>query len=557
LARWVTCGAQFAAGLLVDRLRRERQLPKRLRLLFEQVGGTAVKLGQQLSLRSDLLPKDVCDELASLTDDVPPIPRASVTALLEAALGCPLDEVFARVDLDAMGSGSVACVYQAWLKSGERVAVKLRRPEVAERFAADLAAMDLVFWLAEAMALVRSGLFNHLRLDLRTLLGEETSLVLEARYQRRFRRALRRANLPWIHVPRIYADLSSDSVLVSEFVEGVPLTELLVAKESRPDRLAELAARGIDATVVAERIVFFGLWARFEAIFFHADPHPGNLFVRADSEIVIFDFGACGSTSSQTMRNRLEVVRHLVRGDSSAISGIMLADLSPLPRFDSDAFRREMDIPLRALVTAIEDRDSHWSERMVASVWLYMLEVTRRFQLRINLDTIRSMRAFLLYDTIAFRLDPTLSEEILERYMHQVAERRKRQLRRALARVRKRPGFPLVDILGLLERGQTMASDATLRIETAHHQFSSVARKSVLAVRAALDVLLTTSVLGVALELRRALEATGAREALQLSALVGMVMVMMVLLKRGPFALLGSFRAILEPRLDSRERSRR
>ena len=170
--RWLAYGSLFAVGVLLDRAKGKRAVGARLRTFFERVGGTAVKIGQQMSLRADLLPDDICTELSSLTDNVPPIPEAAALALLEMAWGHPVSEVVAELLLPAIGSGSVACVYRARLKTGELVAVKLLRPDVTERFAADMAVMDLAFWILESLALVRADLFNHLRTDLRTMLGE-------------------------------------------------------------------------------------------------------------------------------------------------------------------------------------------------------------------------------------------------------------------------------------------------------------------------------------------------------------------------------------------------
>ena len=277
----------------------------------------------------------------------------------------------------------------------------------------------------------------------------------------------------------------------------------MVAKESNPERLAELAARGYDPILIARRIVFFGLWARFEALFFHADPHPGNLFAIEGNEIAIIDFGGCGTTSSQTMRHRLEVVRHLVRADATAISGIMLSDLSPLPKFDSNAFKREMDKPIHDLLMAVEDPSSYWSERMVASVWLRMLEVTRRYQLRVNLDTIRSIRAFLLYDTVAFRLDPTLDDAVLERYLHQVTTRQARRVRARYRRMQTRPGYPLLPISAVLERGEQMTYYATTQIERTYHVFTSGVSRAVSAICSLLQLCLGMAIAGTFLELAR------------------------------------------------------
>ncbi len=461
--RWFVAAMAMLAGVLWDKLRGktgQSQLGRRVRQLFEHVGGTAIKLGQQLSVRVDILPPELCEQLESLSDRVPPMPEAHAKVLLAQGLGQPVADVFSAVNWVAIGSGSVACVYEAWLHSGTRVAVKLRRAGIAQAFAADLDVFEWCTRFAQFIGVLREGLLLHLWVDLRLMLGEETSLTLEARYQRVFQNELKRSLMPWISAPRVYSQWCTDSVLVTEFVEGLRFTEVLTAVESGSvEGLKALAARGIDSHELSVRLAQFSLWVRFESTFFHADPHPGNVFVLPGNRLVLIDFGGCGATSRQTRAHHVEVLRQLRRADASAISGVMAADLSPLPWLDLTEFRGAIENRFRPLLLAMRDANAPWFERIAASVWLRMLESARDFGIRINLDSIRSIRAFLLYDTLVARLNPSFdSEAMIERYIKESAGRTVEVLSERSALVGQNP-FDLMLQEGalLVSRGEALA----------------------------------------------------------------------------------------------------
>src|SRR6185295_11704956 len=205
---------------LWDRLRGRRE-PKyfgiRLRKLFEEMGGTAIKVGQQLSVRVDLFPLEVCHELAVLRDKVPPFDFEDAKELIEVALGrnvnkdrVPLEEIFEAFDPSPIGSASIACVYQAVLKN--------------------------------------------LRLELRSMLVQELDFNQEARFQRLFRHYAKKDGLKWLTSPKVYVELSSTDVMTSEFVEGYWCDEILKAHEVGDQRaLAELRDMGITPKRVGVR----------------------------------------------------------------------------------------------------------------------------------------------------------------------------------------------------------------------------------------------------------------------------------------------------------------
>lgn len=457
---WGMGAARFMAYTLVDRLRGRRsddQKGRRLREMFEWVGGTAVKVGQQLAARSDMLPHPVCEQLARLTDDVPPMSIEEAMRQIEEGLGRPVAEVFEEIDPKPIGAASVACVYRGRLLGGKDVAIKVRRPGIAMLFSLDLTAFNMMTRFMEWSTVARDGTFAHLRDDLKIMFGEEMDFRLESRYQRLFRKAARRAGLRWVSVPKVYADLCSRTVLVSELVTAISARSLLEAVESGdPRAMDRFTEQNIDPALVAHRVMLFSLWVRFEAPFFHADPHPGNVFVQPGSRILLLDFGACGMTSRRTRLYHSEVLRMAIDGDSDMVSRIMLADLSPLPQLDMDRLRRFMAEGFEGVIEAMDDKDAPWPDRMISGLWIKVMEIAREYNIRINLDTVRSIRAYLLYDTLVFRLDNHMSDKPLQDFL------RDRSVRQRKVMVRRNAHLDSED-LRAMERARR--EEAMARVE--------------------------------------------------------------------------------------------
>lgn len=491
-ALWTWAFCRMGARLALDQAQGRKDVQQRgvrLRQFFEDVGGTGVKMGQQLSLRSDVLPQAICDELAQLVDRVQIMPGEQARAVIEASLGRPIHELFARFEDKPIGSASVACVYRATLLDGTDVAIKVRRPGVEYRFAEDLTAFDTISWMMEYFGFVREHTFRHLRKDLRIMFGEELDFRREARYQRLFRRQIRGARLEFMEAPKVYAALCRENVMVSAFVKGVSASALLTAVE-REDaaKLAEFAEQDIDPTVVAERFFRFAMWARFEALFFHADPHPGNILILPGNRIVMLDFGACGTTGLRARLNKMEIVRLMERrdgGDANKMANVMLTDNGPLPLIDIDKYYSELATHFNEFALAIDDTEAHWSERIIVGIWLRMLDVARKYQIRMNLDTARSIRAFLLYDTFAFRLDGTLEATQMDKYLDDAAWRIQRSLARRAGRLspkqqQRRTQLQQENlrrrVMNLLNRIQPTLESVRLSFEIAGSQAERAAR---------------------------------------------------------------------------------
>lgn len=432
------------------------QIGRRVAEGLRRLGATAIKLGQQLSMRADLLPPELTRELESLTDRVPPLAWEQVPALLSAELGRPLEEVFQHIDPQPIGAASLACVYKATLLDGREVAVKVQRPGVARAFSEDLAVLAGLTHALEALAIVPSGFFRSVRFDMKMMFSEELDFRLEARYQRTFRRILRAAKLRWASAPRVISELCTKRLLVTELVRGVSGRAVIAAVEGGDH--ASLAAWGINPARLGRRIFRFSAWARLQALMLHVDPHPGNMLILPGDRVTFIDFGACGPASRRSHRNHREVLRLIMLEDASAIARIMLNDVAPIPYLDQASLLRDIEAGFGRFIRALHAPDSHWSERILAGLWMDMLESTRKHNIQLNLDTIRSMRAFMLYDTVAYRINPEMDTRELKTSLREIDGRDGRAAEGRLGALRSGGEELRGQIAELLERGRAVAA---------------------------------------------------------------------------------------------------
>jgi ubiquinone biosynthesis protein len=204
---------------------------QRLRRAFERNDGAFIKLGMHLAARIDFLPWAYCNELARMTDGMKPFPVQDALAVIERCTRKPLPASFTDFDPQPILSTAVACSYQAVLRSGEKVIVKVRRPGIGQRFMADILAFNWLLSLAEALTIFQPGFTKGIRSDFQELVLEELDFVQEARRQDAFRRAALQSRKRYFSAPHVHLDLSNEEVVVNEFASGMWLWELLAAVE--------------------------------------------------------------------------------------------------------------------------------------------------------------------------------------------------------------------------------------------------------------------------------------------------------------------------------------
>ena len=382
----------------------------RLRRALEDLGPIFIKFGQVLSTRRDLLPPDIADELALLQDRVPPFPSEQVEATIERVFGRPLREVFGTFDLTPVASASVAQVHFASLPDGTPVAVKVLRPNVAEVIEHDLALMRSAATLLER--LWREGK----RLRPRDVVAEfdktihdELDLTREAANCSQLRRNFRHS--PLLEIPGIYWDFTASEILVMERMAGIPI-----------GRIPELVAAGIDLKRLARAGVEIFFTQVFRDGFFHADMHPGNIFVAVDApnhgKYVALDFGIMGTLSerdkSYLAQNFLAFFRRDYRRVATAHieSGWVPADT----RVD------ELESEIRVVCEPIFDRPL--KEISLGKVLLQLFRASRRFSVEIQPQLVLLQKTLLNVEGLGRQLDPDLdlwvtAKPFLERWMEE------------------------------------------------------------------------------------------------------------------------------------------
>ena len=436
----------------------------RVRRGLERASGTFVKFGQQAAMRIDLLPWAYCVELSKMLDSMVPFPVEQALEAMERTTGKPWQEVFAVFDPEPIGSASIACVYQAVLKDGTKVAVKVRRPGILKVFLADLQVLDWMSRLAEFLTIFRPGFTRNLRAELRETLLEELDFRSEARFQDTFRRNAPKSGRDFFTAPRVYFDVSGEEVLVQEFVSGLWLWEVISAVEQNdPGGRAELKQRNIDPLVVARRILWACFWSMDEHIFFHADPHPANILVRDNGELTFIDFGSCGSFNSHQRVALEQLVLSMERQDADGMALAALSLMEPLPPVDLPALEKmsQKDF-LRVLHTfnTPAEYTEYW-ERTSARQWIVLVQTARKFNVSLNLHMLRMIRATLLYDSIVLRLDPHLSR--FDEYVHFMKDRAALIKKRWRSGLRENVGDSLIL---RVEDLTSSVNDAVLRVET-------------------------------------------------------------------------------------------
>ncbi|MGE5228550.1 MAG: ABC1 kinase family protein [Deltaproteobacteria bacterium] len=303
----------------------------KLRLMLEELGPTYVKIGQIVSSQASVLPVDMATELSRLQDAVPPFPSDQVRERIVEELGGPPEELYASFEPEPFAAASTAQVHRATLHDGTLVAVKVQRPDIQTKIRADLGI------LLNAARVVSARSETVRSLDISGMLEQFSSGVLEELdYRGEAYNAMRLADnmhgLPGIHVPRIYADLSTSRVITQEFVVGVKVSDV-----------AAIEAAGLDRDLIARN----ALRALIKQLpvdgFFHADPHPGNLLLNLDTGVLTFiDLGMMGELDLQ---KRLRLGQLMIVAQQGSVEGMAdaLRGMSTPFKGDVDekAFRRD------------------------------------------------------------------------------------------------------------------------------------------------------------------------------------------------------------------------
>lgn len=389
-------------GHYVDRLRLKGYLPggaetaeaklgdtRRLRAALEELGPAFVKFGQMLSVRQDLFPDDVIQDLQKLQDAVPPFPTELAHRIVEDELGGGLPGLFAAFDETPLAAASIAQVHTATLPDGTAVIVKVQRPGIEQVIRADL---EILFFLARMLHahVPESRRYDPIGLveEFAETIERELDFNLEGRNADRLRHNFE--GDPSVYVPQVFWGLSAKRVLTMELSRGHKIGADRPPDPAERRRLAELLAR-----------VF--LTQLFEHGFFHGDPHPGNVFLMDDGRLCFHDFGIMGRLSPADQENLRKLFLALIVRDAEWLAEIYIDMGVATADVDRAAFARDLDESLEQYYTAA----AH--EYSFAEILRQFIRLGQRYQIRVPRELLLVAKAFMEIESLARSLDPAFN----------------------------------------------------------------------------------------------------------------------------------------------------
>src|SRR3989344_9437648 len=284
-----------------------------LRKTLERLGPTFIKFGQLLSVRPDLVPKEYVKELEKLQDSVPPFPYSEAKSIIEKELGKGLEHLFLDFEKAPIASASISQVYRATLKTGEKVAVKVQRPNVRQIMETDIEIMMYIAKLLENnIEAIKRFKPAKIVQEFKDWTEKEMDFKLEARNAKRFYDNFRGSKT--VHIPKAYDELTSGKVLTLEFIEGIELHNLREIKKSRID-YGQVIKNGFEA--IMTQVFVHGI--------FHADPHPGNIIIMKDNSIAFVDFGIVGYFDENLKNKCIDMLYGIVEQDEELVMETLLS----------------------------------------------------------------------------------------------------------------------------------------------------------------------------------------------------------------------------------------
>jgi len=380
--------------------------PVRMRQTLEDLGPIFIKFGQILSTRRDLLPREFADEFAKLQDAVPPFPGAQARTQIERAFGCPIEDLLDDFDETPIASASVAQVHGARLKDGRQVVVKVLRPDIERVIRRDVGLLHLIANLAnrywsEARRLRPLDVVE----DYKKTILDELDLQREAANASQLRRNWEGSDI--LFVPEVHWDLTSRNVLVMERIHGTPISNIKALK-----------AQGISMQKLGEQGVEVFFTQVFRDNFFHADMHPGNIFVEPSGRYIAVDFGIVGSLTTDDQRYLAENLLAFFNRDYRRVAELHVESewVPHGTRVD------EFETAIRSVCEPIFNKPL--SEISFGHFLLNLFQTARRFDMEVQPQLVLLQKTLLYIEGLGRQLYPELdlwatAKPYLERWMEQ------------------------------------------------------------------------------------------------------------------------------------------
>ncbi|MCF8113686.1 MAG: AarF/ABC1/UbiB kinase family protein [Desulfotignum sp.] len=361
---------------------------QRIRMALEELGPTFVKMGQVLSSRPDLVPMDLITELSRLQDEIPAFGFDQVKEIIAAEFGKPIDGIFLSMDETPFASASIGQVHRASITGHDRLAVKIQRPGIRKTIEVDL---EIIHHLAGIMErnIEEAAFYRPVKIveEFAKTLEKELDYTVEAASMERM--ATQFLHDKTIHIPKVYSAESSERVLTMELVNGIKASDIDAIDRAGLDR-KHITRRGGD----------FIMKQVFEHGFFHADPHPGNIFILENNRICLVDFGMTGFLDQATRELFVDII-HAVATNNAKLAAQLLCELC---NYDTqpDMTQLEKNVALFISVHLTKSLKEIKTSKMVNQ----LLALCADHGLRIPPDMFLMMKAFISIEDVARKLDP-------------------------------------------------------------------------------------------------------------------------------------------------------
>lgn len=361
---------------------------ERVRMAIEELGPTFIKLGQVLSTRQDLVPEDLIKELVKLQDEVPPFEYSQVVETIENELGSHPDELFLFFEDVPIASASIGQVHKAQLLDGREVAIKVQRPAIKELMETDI---EIMLHLSELMERHIEEVAIHKPMEIieefsRTLF-REIDYQIEASNNERMTRLF--TGDTTMYIPKVYRDMSTKRVLTMEFIDGIKISEI-----------GRLEMAGLDRKLITKRGADIVLKQVFNHGFFHADPHPGNIFVLPNNVICLLDFGMVCTVNRAMREDFVDLLDSLIHLDDEKTTKMLLKLTIWEEKPDMDRLNKDVaEFIGQHLYKSIKDIDFE-------SAITQLLEMGLNHRLRTKPDIFLMLKAFSTIESVTLMLDP-------------------------------------------------------------------------------------------------------------------------------------------------------
>lgn len=383
----------------------------RLRRILEKLGPTFIKFGQVLSVRPDLIPKEYLKELEKLQDSVPSFPFSDVRKIVETEFGKKLEHIFHEFDRNPIASASISQVHRATLKTGEKVAVKIQRPDVKKIMETDI---EIMFYLAGLLEkhFDNIGKYRPTKIvnEFREWTEKELDFRIEARNAKRFYQNFRGSKT--VHIPKVYDELTSEKVLVLEFVEGIELHNLKAIKKENID-FNKIIKNGFEA--IMTQVFVHGI--------FHADPHPGNLIIRKDNSIAFVDFGIVGYFDERLKNKSIDLLYGIVGQNEELVMDTLVSmGLEGNPT-DYEELKSDISFIIQPL------QHSSIKDIKISKILEDILDIAIKHKLKVPAPFVLFGKTIITLEGLALEYDPNFKlAETAKPFVEKLVARRKNPL---------------------------------------------------------------------------------------------------------------------------------